>query len=364
MIEWRIPRMARKPQSVTFPLPGDQGFDEIIDVRAPVEFADDHITGAINLPVLFDGEREEIGTQYKQESSFDAQKAGAALVSENIARHLEGHFSKKPRDYHPLIYCFRGGQRSRSLATVMAEVGWSVALVQGGYKAYRRHVLSMTEERSSALSFHVINGLTGSRKTRFLQALDSMGAQVLDLEGLANHKGSVFGRDLESPQPPQKRFESLIYDKLLEFVESRPVYVEAESAKIGRLNVPLPLLAKMRESPVTEIVSPIASRVDYLHRDYESWLTKPDRVLETIDLLRSFHSAETIARWRAWCVEGQWRELIADLLEKHYDRHYGVDGRGKYKEPVRQVKLSDQAGESIRESAASFLEAESGAIRE
>lgn len=347
--------MTGKFEPVTFPFPDDQSFDEIIDVRAPVEFAEDHLTGAINLPVLYDDERERIGTQYKQESSFEAQKAGAALVSENIGRHLEGHFSKKPREYRPLIYCFRGGQRSRSLATVLAEIGWQVGIVKGGYKAYRRHVLSVTAGKSSALTFEVIDGLTGSGKTLFLHTLATMGAQVLDLEGLANHKGSVFGHDLEIPQPPQKRFESLIFDQLRGFDESRTVYVEAESAKIGRLNLPLPLLTKMRQSPVTEIVSPLAARVDYLYRDYKPWLTEPDLVLKTIGRLKSYHSPEIIDCWKTWTVNGQWPDLIADLLKRHYDQYYGFDRKGKFRKPDRQVKLTDLTTDRIEEGAAGFL---------
>ncbi|MFT5470663.1 MAG: tRNA 2-selenouridine synthase [Verrucomicrobiales bacterium] len=347
--------MAGKIQPVSFPLPDEPVFDEIIDVRAPIEFAEDHIAGAVNLPVLFDDQRERIGTQYKQESSFEAQKAGAALVSENIAGHLREHFQSKPKEYRPLIYCFRGGQRSRSLASVLSEIGWSAGIVVGGYKTYRSHVLTMIEKRSQALNFHVINGLTGSGKTVFLWALNSMGAQVLDLEGLANHKGSVFGQDRENPQPSQKRFDSLVFDQLQGFSESRPIFVEAESAKIGRLNLSLPLRARLRESPVSELVSPTSSRVDFLYRDYSSWLTDPQRVMETIDRLQPFHSGETIARWKTWCEEGKWRDLIGELLENHYDERYGCDKEKNYRRPDRQIHLSDQTDAVIQKSAAEFL---------
>ena len=349
--------MPGRLQRVSFPLPTDTAnhFDEIIDVRAPVEFADDRLTGAINLPVLNDEQRERIGTQYKHQSSFEAQKAGAALVSENIAHHLRDHFADKPRDYHPLIYCFRGGQRSRSLATVLSEIGWHVTLVTGGYKAYRQHVLSTIEERSSKLSFRVIDGLTGSGKTSFLLALEKLGVQVLDLEGLANHKGSVFGRDYDHPQPSQKRFESLIHDRLSAFSETDPIYVEAESGKIGQLNLPMPLRERIRSSPVSEIVSPIAARVDFLHRDYQDWLSKPERVIDTIDRLKPFHAPQIIERWKAWCSEGQWCQLIAELLELHYDCHYGTGDRRNYREPDRQVEVTDLSEEGIQQAAADFF---------
>lgn len=351
--------MAGFPTTVSFPLETEGPFDEIIDVRSPAEFAEDHISDAINLPVLDDGQRAEIGTRYKQDSSFEAKKAGAALVSTNIARHLEGHFALKPKNYRPLIYCFRGGHRSFSLATVMAAVGWPVSILEGGYKAYRRHVLTVTEKKSDTLRFHVLNGLTGSRKTRLLEALDSLGAQVLDLEGLANHKGSVFGGDFETPQPPQKQFETFIFEKLSGFSEARPVFVEAESAKIGRLNLPLPLIAKMRESEVTEIVSPIEARVEFLHREYEPWLSAPEKVLEMLDMLEPIHSAETIQRWRSKCAAGSWRELIKDLLIHHYDKRYGRDGGGKYREPVRQISVDEKTGRQLPKLAAELIESTS-----
>ena len=342
-------------QTVDFPL-AENGFDEIIDVRAPVEFAEDHMTGAINLPVLRDEERELVGTQFKQDSAFAAQKSGAAMVSTNIGRHMQEHFAAKPESYRPLIYCFRGGQRSRSLATVLSEIGWEVSVIEGGYKSYRRHVLRTLEELSRSLSFRVIDGLTGSGKTLLLHALETHGAQVLDLEGFANHKGSVFGANLaDSEQPAQKRFESLIYDRLSLLSDSAPIFVEAESARIGRLFVPLPLLEKIRKSPVAKIEAPLDARVNYLHRDYMDWLASPETVIESIDRLRSYHSKETIARWKQWCGEGNWKSLISELLSKHYDQYYGSDGQGNYRDPDTLIELDDLSEEAIQHSAVGLL---------
>ena len=252
--------MGRNIVKMQFPLPESEPHDEIFDVRAPSEFAGDHITGAINLPVLNDEERARVGTIYKQVSAFEARKIGAALVSENIARHLAEHFSDKPREYRPLVYCWRGGQRSGSLATVLADIGWQVGLVDGGYKAFRHHVVETISAKADALRFVVLNGFTGAGKTLVLKAMSERGEQVLDLEGLANHKGSVFGGDPDNPQPAQKRFETLLFDKLKTFSEDRPVFLEAESAKIGRLNLPNPLWQRMKAAPVIEIVSPLAAR--------------------------------------------------------------------------------------------------------
>ena len=322
-------------------------FDEIINVRAPVEFEEDHLVGAINLPVLDNEEREKIGHQYTQESSFEAQKAGAALVSAHISELLGSHFADKPRDYRPLVYCFRGGQRSRSLATFLSEIGWSVTLLEGGYKAYRQHVLRSLESLPPKFRFRVLNGYTGSGKTLVLQALEKAGAQVLDLEGLANHKGSVFGRELDREQPPQKRFETLLHDRLHRFDPAQTVFVEGESPKIGRINLPHILWQTMKDAAVTEIAAPIQARVAHLSRDYQPWIERPELVLETIDRLRNFQPAETIERWRRYATEAEWDSLVRELLLEHYDRFYKTDGSGYYRLPENREELSDHTENNI-----------------
>ena len=238
--------------------------DEIIDVRSPLEFQQDHVPGAINLPVLSDAERSQVGTIYKQVSAFEARQIGAAMVSRNIATHIEAHFLKKEKDYRPLVYCWRGGQRSESLATVLSQIGWQVNLLNGGYRTYRRMVIETIESRMEDLSFVVLNGFTGVGKTAVLDQLAEMGEQVLDLEGLAQHKGSVFGGDPENPQPAQKQFESLLFQKLREIDSNRVVFLEAESAKIGKLNVPNPLWQKMKQSPVIELNASLENRAKHI----------------------------------------------------------------------------------------------------
>ncbi len=347
-----LPGIAR----LKFPLPDDRPFDEIIDVRAPGEFAEDHMTGAINLPVLYDDERVVIGTQYKQESRFAAVKNGAALIARNIADHLQNHFADKPKDYHPLVYCWRGGQRSESLSTLLRAIGWQVCVVDGGYKSYRRHVISEIEALSSKLTFRIVNSLTGCGKTRLLHAIKNRGGQMVDLEGLANHKGSVFGGDPDNPQPAQKRFESLVYDELIRFDITQPVFVEAESPKIGRLNLPIPLWKKMRIAPVIRLSAKLEDRTSYLRDDYEDWLEDPQRILNTIDRLKSYHSPETIAEWKLFVAEKKWDPLIAGLLEKHYDRNYNPDGSGHYNVPETTHNLEDLTDEAFDSCAAGLLQ--------
>lgn len=347
--------MSRFPEKIPFPTglgaAGIGKYDEVIDVRSPSEFLEDHISGAINLPVLDDEERAQVGTTYKQVSSFDARKQGAALVTKNISAHLQSHFADKPKDYQPLVYCWRGGQRSGSLATVLSDIGWNVHLIEGGYKSYRSHVLDTFESASKQLRLVVLNGYTGAGKTLVLKALEKMGAQILELEGMANHKGSVFGGDPDFPQPAQKRFESLIYDSMSGFDLEKIVFVEAESAKIGRLNLPNPLWQRMKTAPVIEVFSPLSARATYLTADYEEWIGDPGRIEATLDRLTGFHSGERIAYWKALSREAKWHELVSGLLEFHYDERYTVGGSGHFEAPVERVDLNDHSTEEVEKAA-------------
>ena len=251
-------------------LPDLGEFDAIIDVRSPAEFAEDHIPGAINCPVLDDEQRIVVGTLYKQVSPFEARKVGAALVSENIARHLRASFLDKPKDWKPLIYCWRGGNRSGSMTTVFRAIGWKAAQLDGGYKTWRSHVIGQLDELPPRLSFRVVCGATGSGKTRVLQAIAELGEQVLDLETLACHKGSVLGVLPGQPQPSQKWFETQLLQAISAFDPARPVYVEAESRKIGRLHLPETLLESIRQGERLDVEASLAARVAFRLADYDS----------------------------------------------------------------------------------------------
>jgi tRNA 2-selenouridine synthase len=298
------------------------GFDEIIDVRSPAEFAEDHIPGAINCPVLDDAQRAEVGTLYKQVSPFEARKVGAALVSENIGRHLRERFLGKARDWKPLIYCWRGGNRSGSMTTVFRAIGWKASQLEGGYKAWRGHVVAQLGRLPQAFAFRVICGPTGSGKTRILQALAARGEQVLDLETLASHKGSVLGVLPDQPQPSQKWFETLLLRELQRFDPARPVFVEAESRKIGRLHVPDALIGRIRGGECVRIDATPAARVAFLLTDYAYFLTMSSLLDERLAMLGKLHSAETMKRWRGMIAAADWPGLVRELLEQHYDPLY------------------------------------------
>ena len=298
-------------------------FDEIIDARSPGEYALDHIPGALNFPVLDDAERIHIGTLYKQVSAFDAKKIGAAWVSHNIARHIETHFIDKPRNWKPLIYCWRGGNRSGAMAHILKQIGFDVAQLEGGYKAYRASVLADLERLPAQFRFRVICGPTGSGKSRLLQSLIEIGAQVLDLEGLASHRGSVLGNLPDAPQPTQKMFDSQLGWTLKQFDPTQPLYVEAESKKIGLLRVPDALLTQMRAGECVRIEVATALRVELLKQEYAHFLNDPATLQAKLDCLVDLYGHEVINHWNALAAEHAWDELVVLLLQHHYDPAYG-----------------------------------------
>ena len=298
------------------------GFDEIIDVRSEAEFAEDHVPGAINCPVLDNDERARVGTVYKQRSPFEARKIGAALASANIARHMEEHFLGRPREWQPLVYCWRGGERSGAFAHVLSRVGWQVGRLEGGYRNYRRTVIDDLERLPRALKLRVICGMTGTGKSRLLRALSDAGAQVLDLEVLAAHRGSVLGDLPGEPQPSQKMFESRVWKALGGYSPSRPVYVEAESRRIGRLRVPKALGDRMWESECIVLESPMASRVELLKREYSHFFTRIDELNARLECLLPLHGRVVLDRWKSAALAGDWDQLVAELLERHYDPAY------------------------------------------
>lgn len=297
-------------------------FDTIIDARSPAEFALDHIPGAINCPVLDDDERRIVGTLYAQTGAFEARRVGGAMVAANLARHLRERFSEYPASWRPAVYCWRGGMRSGSMVTWLRLVGWDAQQLSGGYKSFRHHVLQQIAEQCPRLKLQVICGATGSAKTRILQALAAGGEQVLDLEQCASHKGSLLGSLPGVEQPSQKRFETLIVSALEPMDLERTVYIEGESARIGRLSVPVPLVQRMREAPCIEIVATNKARVAYLLRDYAYLGDDPGALSNTLGMLRQMQGAETVQRWQQWASQRNLPQLFEELIVRHYDPHY------------------------------------------
>ena len=334
-------------------------FDEIIDVRSEGEFAEDHIPGAINLPVLNNAERERVGTIYKQVSSFDAKKIGAALVSANISRHIDSILQDRPRNWKPLVYCWRGGGRSGALAHVLAQIGWKVGQLDGGYKAYRRAIIEELPTLPAKFDWRVVCGMTGTGKSQLLRSLKTRGAQVLDLEELAAHRGSVLGNLPDAPQPAQKMFESRVWHALKHLSPERPVFVESESRKIGRLRVPPELIDAMWQSACVVIEAPIPVRVALLMDEYVHFLSDAKLLNTQLDCLRPLHGGEVIDRWQDMARDNHWSGLTEELLVKHYDPAYTRAIVNHYPRlpQARHFSLKSHSSETIEMLAAEILTA-------
>ena len=325
-------------------LPELDQFDTIIDARSESEYALDHIPGAVNCPVLNDEERVRVGTLYKQVGAFEAKKVGAPLVAANIARHIETLFADKPRDWKPLVYCWRGGNRSGSMAHILARIGWPAVQLDGGYKAYRAHVAAARSD-PPPVDFRVVCGTTGSGKSRLLETLERVGAQVLDLERLAAHRGSVLGHLPDEPQPSQKMFESQIWDRLRRFDVSKPVFVESESKKVGNLRVPDAVMERMRASPCFSLQLSRPNRVRLLMEDYTHFCADPAALNGQLEHLVQLHGREKIAAWHGMANSGRMAELVDQLLVEHYDPAYlrSIDRNFVQYPQAQVVELSDIA---------------------
>jgi tRNA 2-selenouridine synthase len=297
-------------------------FDALLDARTPSEYAEDHIPEALSTPVLGDGERAEVGTLYKQVSPFEAKKLGGALVAKNVAAHVERLFRDKPKEWRPLVYCWRGGKRSGAMAHILREIGWNAATLEGGYRAYRRWVVAELDRVPGRFTYVVVHGPTGSGKSRLLEALRSAGAQVLDLEGLAQHRGSVLGNLPDRPQPTQKMFESTLLHALSRLDPRQPVFVEGESKKIGQVQVPDGLIRRMRASRCLVLDADVETRVSLLLDEYRHFVADRAALEAQLDCLVALHGREKISEWKALAAAGDWRSFVARLLTEHYDPAY------------------------------------------
>ena len=332
-------------------------FDTIIDVRSPAEFAEDHVPGAVSLPVLSDSERAEVGTIYTRVSPFKARKIGAALVAKNAAQHLQGSLADKPGSWRPLVYCWRGGQRSGSFAAILGQIGWRVEVLEGGYQSYRRRVVDALYAREMASQVILLDGNTGAGKTDVLQRLAARGVQVLDLEGLAEHRGSVLGGFAE--QPSQKAFETGLYRAIEALDPALPVVVEAESSRIGALNVTPKLFEAMRGAPRIVISAPVPARAAFLARTYCDGSVDRAEFVERLDRLVDLRGAAQVAAWKAGVLAGEFEAVAASLIELHYDPRYAKVRERIGAEAVTSIStetlddsdleaLADQVADAVR----------------
>lgn len=345
--------MRNKASSTTTNINQRDCFNTIIDARSPAEFALDHIPGAINCPVLNDEERIIVGTLFKQKGAFEAKRVGGAMVAANLAQHLKHEFADKPAKWKPLVYCWRGGMRSGSMVTWLRLVGWDAQQLAGGYKYFRHHVIAQIETLSQTAQFKVICGATGSAKTRLLQALAEQGEQIINLEEIACHKGSILGNVPGQQQPSQKKFETQIAAALETFDMLRPIYIEGESRKIGRLALPNPLLEKMRISFCIEISATPQARLNYLLRDYAYLGSNPELLIKQLAFFTQMQGKQIVERWQNWVLKGQLDLLFSELMQLHYDPHYARSQSKNFVQWQNRIRFesSDLSEQGISELA-------------
>ncbi|MDU9003967.1 tRNA 2-selenouridine(34) synthase MnmH [Sedimentitalea todarodis] len=323
----------------------NHGFDTVIDVRSPAEFAEDHLPGAINLPVLDNAQRAEVGTIYKQQSPFLARKLGAAMVFRSAAHHVETALRAHEGGWRPLVYCWRGGQRSGTFTWMLREIGWRAEVIEGGYRSYRRLVNATLYDVPLAHRLIALDGYTGTAKTDLLHRLRARGVQMLDLEGLAGHRGSLLGR-MEVAQPSQKAFESALAEALSNLDPARPVVIEAESSKIGDRIIPPSLWAAMKDAPRLQLNAPITARTTYLVGAYDDILSDGARMMELLDLLRGFRGNAVVDGWFERIKAGDKPGLTRALMEQHYDPAYDKSRKAVSARVIDHVSLNtlDDAG--------------------
>ena len=332
-------------------------FSTVIDARSEGEYAEDHLQGAVNWPSLHDDERKIVGTQYKQISQFEAKKLGAALVAKNISEHIQRDVLDKPREWQPLVYCWRGGKRSGSLALVLDQIGFRVTLVDGGYKAFRAALVADLPQVAARHRYRVVCGPTGSGKTRLLQALGAQGAQVLDLEALANHRSSVLGMIPGVAQPSQKAYDSRIWTALCSFDAARPVYIESESKKVGNVAVPEGLIAAMRASPCLRIDLPEGERVALLLEDYDFFVRDIEFFCDRLGALTEARGKATVLDWQVCARGGDVASVVLELLVKHYDPGYLQSMQRNFTqyEAARALAPRDHSAQAMTDLARSLL---------
>ena len=287
----------------------------VIDVRSPGEFVQGHVPGAQSMPLFSDEERAEVGTLYVQHSRDEALLRGLEIVGPKLAgfvRHAREIAGERP----VVLYCWRGGMRSGSMAWLLRTAGLSVQTVEGGYKAYRRHVNDLL---SAPWDLRVVAGYTGSGKTHYLHSLAAQGEQVLDLEGICHHKGSSFGALGEQPQPTTEHAMNLMANVLADFDPARPVWVEDESRKVGRVELPEAFFKRMQRSAIVMLDVPIDVRVNNLVKDYGSYAAAD--LIEATERIRKRLGGEQCAAAVQAIHAGDLATAIRIVLE-YYDKAY------------------------------------------
>lgn len=296
----------------------------VLDVRSPGEFGKGHIPGAINMPLFSDEERAKIGTVYKRQGEQDAVRLGWDLVTPKIPKFIE-QIENSMGDGIAKVHCWRGGMRSSAFAELLKATGLETVSLKGGYKSFRRWCNEIFERSAD---YRIVGGLTGTGKTKILHSLKKMGEQILDLEGLANHRGSAFGTIGMAQQPTTEQFHNAVALTLSKFNPRKPIWIEDESRLIGTCQIHDKLFLKIRNSPLYIIERPLEKRLEILKSVYGEG--KPELFIEAVQKIRKKLGGNTTKLIIEDIVNGNLREA-AEMVLKYYDSayRYGLSRRNQ-----------------------------------
>ena len=319
----------------------------VVDVRSPGEYSYGHIPGAVNIPLFDDLQRAEVGTVYKKEGNLKAVIRGIDLAAPEMSAKLKSAVALA-RDKSLLTYCWRGGMRSEAMAWLFSMGGLTPLLLEGGYKAYRNHILT---DLGRKRNFIILGGLTGSGKTYILKYMMSSGMQVTDLEGLASHKGSAFGAMGQQPQPSSEHFANLLYSDLSGKKEEGPVWLEDESRNIGTVFMPDGFYNVMQSAPVIALMMSIETRIPRLLREYASF--PPEQTISSVMKISKRLGGDRTREAVEAIQKGDFATAIRITLE-YYDKSYSY---ALSRPQGRQVIYVDTDTDDVAVNASRVLEA-------
>ncbi len=318
----------------------------VVDVRSPGEFSYGHIPGAVNIPLFNDSQRAEVGTIYKKEGNLKAVMRGIDLAAPEMSDKLRSAIALAP-EKSILTYCWRGGMRSEAMAWLFSMGGLTPLVLEGGYKAYRNHILT---ELGRKRNFIILGGLTGSGKTHILKYIMSYGVQVTDLEGLASHKGSAFGALGQGPQPSSEHFANLLYSDLNGKKEEDPIWLEDESRNIGTVFMPDNFYSMMQSAPVIALMMSIETRIPRLLREYASF--PPEQTIASVMKISKRLGGDRTTEALDAIRNGDFATAIRIALA-YYDKSYNY---ALSKPQDRQVIYVETDTDDVAVNAAKVLE--------
>lgn len=319
----------------------------IADVRSPSEFAAGHIPGAFNIPLFNDKEREAVGIKYKKEGRSSAIMTGLELVGTSMHEKLREAL-RIAREGRILVHCWRGGMRSEAMAWLFSLGDLNTEVLDGGYKAYRHHVLASLSQRRKTI---VLGGMTGSSKTQILRQIKKLGHQTIDLEGIANHKGSAFGALGQLPQPSTEHFANLLFDQWIKVDDNSPVWLEDESRNIGTVFMPDEFYSSMQASPTIVLLMDIGKRLPRLIAEYSTY--PPEHLIESIKRISKRLGGDNTRGAISAVEAGDFAKAI-EITLKYYDKAY-MFGIGQ--KPKKNILCIKTKTDDIENNTLKVLEA-------